>query len=92
MAGSKPAPRLNHVHLVAGAAFGADAVAADAGDDQAVTGDAELVLAAKLVAQFLQLLVFKFEQLIALGAMEVVVLRITVVVLVNRPAVKDEFA
>ena len=83
MAGWKPAPRLDHVHLMAGAPFGTDAVATDAGDYQPVARDAELVLAAELVAKLLQLFVFEFEQLVALGAVKVIVLRIAIVVLID---------
>ena len=92
--GSRPADGtyLDHVHLVAGAAFGADAVAADAGNDQTMTGNTELVLAAELVAKLLELLVLKFEQFVALGAMEVIVLRIAVVMLIDRAAIEDKLA
>ena len=77
---------------MARAALGAGAVGADAGDDEAVAGDAKLMLAAELVAQLLQLLVLELEELVALGAVEVVVLGVAVVVLIDGAAVEDEFA
>ena len=77
---------------MAGSALGTHTVPADAGDDQAMTSDTELVLAAEVVAKLLQLLVLKFKQFIALRAMEVIVLRIAVVVFVYRAPVEDEFA
>jgi len=72
--------------------LGAAALLADAGDDQSVASDAKMMLSAQLVAKLLQFFVFEFEQLVALGAVKVVVLRIAVVVLVDGAAVEHEFA
>jgi hypothetical protein len=77
---------------VARAALGADAVFADAGDDEAMARDTKAVLAAKVVAKLLELFVLELEQLVALGAVEMVVLRVAVVVLIDRTAVEDELA
>ena len=64
----------------------AAAVVADAGDDQAVAGDAEVVLLGYGVADVRQFFAAEFDQLVAHLAVEMVVLRVAVVVLVNGPA------
>ncbi len=83
---------LNHIHPVPRAALGLAALLADAGDDQAVAGDAKLVLAGHLVAQFDEVFVLELQQPVALGAMEMIVLGIAVIVLINGTAVEDELA
>jgi len=61
-------------------------LAADAGDDQAVPGDEEPVLAGHGITNLLQLLAVEFDQLVALLAMQVVMLRVAIVMLKDPPA------
>ena len=62
------------------------AVAADAGDDEPVAGDAEIVLSRHGIAKIGERFAAEFDQLVANLAVQMVMLRITVVVLVNGPA------
>jgi hypothetical protein len=66
----------------------AAAVVADAVDDEPVTSDAKVMLASNGIAEFLQLVAAKLDELVADLAIEVVVLRITIVVLVHGTATK----
>jgi len=50
------------------------------------------MLAAQLVAKLLQFFILEFEQPIALGAMKMIVLRISIIMLIHRPAIKHELA
>jgi hypothetical protein len=72
--------------LAGGAALGADA-----GDDQAMARHAELMLSSYGLAQPQQLIAGEFEQLVALGALEMIVLRIAVIVFVHGPAAENHF-
>src|SRR5688572_16461747 len=64
----------------------AAAIVAHARDDQAMAGNAEVVLAGHGVADVLQLLAAEFDELVANLAVQVIVLRVAVIVLVHRPA------
>jgi len=64
------------------------AVGADSGDDEAVTGDAEAVFAGDCIADSAEVGALEFDELIADRAVQVVVLRIAVVVLVDGPSAK----
>src|ERR1700752_2243365 len=55
-------------------------------DDQPVASDAEIVLAGHRVADYLQLFARKFDKLVAHLAVQMVVLRVAVVMLVNGQA------
>lgn len=61
---------------------------ADAGDDQAMPRHAEAVFAADGVADALQFVALKLDERVAHRAVEMVVLRVAVVVLVDGPAAK----
>ena len=63
----------------------AAAVAADAGDDEAVAGDAEVVFTGDGIAECGELFAREFDELVAHLAVEVVVLRVAVIVLVHSP-------
>lgn len=65
------------------------AARADAADDQPVAGHAELVFAGNGFAEFEQFVAGEFDQLVAFGAMQVIVLGVAVIVFVDRPAAKD---
>lgn len=73
-------------------ARGAAAIVADAEDDEAVAVDAELVFAGHRIANLPNLVAVKFDQFVALLAVQVIVLRIAVVVLVDGTAVERHFA
>jgi hypothetical protein len=68
------------------------AVLADPGDDQAVTENAKPMTLGDGVAQLQKLVALEFEQLTTLLAVQMVVLRIAVVVLVYGSAIELEFA
>ncbi len=70
----------------------AAAVVADAGDDEAVAGDAEVVFAADGVAEGLQFFAAELDELVADLAVEVVVLRVAVVVFVDGSAAEGHLA
>ena len=70
----------------------AAAVVADAGDDEAVAGDAEVVFAGDGVAERLQFFAAELDELVADLAVKVVVLRVAVVVFVDGPATERHFA
>jgi hypothetical protein len=87
-----PSRRLDHIHPAPALPLGPRTVLADAIDDQSVAGDAEVVLAGDLIPQGDQSLVLELQQAVALGAMEMVVLRIAVIVLVDGPPVEHKLA
>lgn len=74
------------------AALGPAALFANAADDEPVAGDAEMMLVGDLIAKLDELFVLELEQPITLGAVEMIVLRIAVVVFINGAAVEDKFA
>jgi hypothetical protein len=83
---------LKHIQPPLQALLGHPAVVADAGDDQAVPSDAELVLAGHRVANVGDRVALEFDQLVAARAVQVIVLGVAVVVLVNRAAAKRHLA
>jgi len=85
-----PVPHLDHIHPAAALPLGPGTVLADAVDNQAVAGDAEVVLAGNFVPQGDESLVLELQQPVALGAMEVVVLWIAVVMLIDGASVEHE--
>ena len=55
-------------------------------------GHAELVFAGHGIAQANQLIAGEFDQLVALGALQMIVLRVAVIVFVHGPAAEDHFS
>lgn len=70
----------------------AAAFAADAEDGETVRDHAEVVLAGDRVAEVGQFFAVEFDQLLAHLAVEMIVLRVAVVVLVYRAAIERHFA
>ena len=85
------AGRSDLVHLVPGTPPRLATFSTHAGNDHPVACHAESMLPGQLVPQRLQPLVFELEQPVALRAMEMVVLRVSVIVFVDRPPIEDEF-
>lgn len=84
---------LDHVHaMIRGAAAGFGAGFANAVDDQAMAGDAETMVAGDLIAEGDQFRALELEQLVALSAVEMVVLGIAIIVLVDTTAIEHELA
>ena len=75
--------RSDQVVPPADALFDGAAVGTDPGDNEPVAGDAEAVVASHAVPQVHQLVALKFNQALALFAVQVIVLRVTLVVFVH---------
>ena len=71
--------------------LGQAAVVADARDDQAMAGHLKSLLPGYLISQLEQFVALEFDQPLTLGAVEVIVLRVTVIVFVDGTTVQLEF-
>src|SRR5262245_56390387 len=65
---------------------GRAALGAHAANDQAMAGHPKLVLAGDRLAKTDELVAFELDQLVAVSAVQMVVLWVAIVVLINRPA------
>lgn len=70
----------------------AAAIVADSGDDHPVSRDAEAMFVGHRLADRLQLVCLELNQLIANLAIQMIVLRVSIIVLVYGPAAKGHFA